>query len=190
MNTDEREDYRHIIDLLPQAGNLGEKANFDDPLEQPAICLADIETGFRYAIGYRKEAFRQFEREIVQRNLAFQPRINALETLISELTTGKRELNETSRSALIVCSGLYIVGTRIYAVNEGRDAHYLVVRYPNAQESGYFLLRPACAAPQRGSLTADERESVIAEVLHLDRTFHPQRFSGPSRSHRWSGRQR
>ncbi len=175
MSADEREDYLHVTDLIEQADNLVDRAGqFEDLLQGPAIYLADINTGFRYAVGYRKEAFRQLELEVSQRNLAFQPRINALDTLMFKLATGKRDLNEASRRALIICGGLYVVGTRIFAVNEGRNAHYLVLRYPNAERGGH-LLRPACATPN-GALTADARESLIAQVLQMDRVFYPERF--------------
>ena len=118
MNADELKDYHHIIDLFTQADSLADRAGFSEsPLKQPAIVLADMNTGFRYPISYRDEAFKQLEGEVIRRNLGFQPRINALETLLHRITAGRRELSETSRRALIVCAGLYVVGTRIYAVN-------------------------------------------------------------------------
>jgi hypothetical protein len=148
-----------------------------DNLEGPAFYLCDLVTVQLIVVATAKGVFDLAEEHKRNEGFAFQTICDCFGSLYTDITEARIKLDMDVSNLLAIAVAMYISGTQghKHVVEQGRaDMHYLVIRHWDYL-SNTWMLRPVPIAP-KPYYPPEIIESIVDEVLSIDRQNHPQRF--------------
>jgi hypothetical protein len=141
----------------------------------PTIYLCHYEAEHAVMVTVFADAVERTQAELGAFGLTFNDACNVLGTLMDEVATKVRALDEQTCNELGCAAVLYLAGTQAYRL--GREQHidqYVVIRHEDVSRAAR-VLRPA-ATHQPGPMTLRELSEFVLNVLAVDRGKHPERF--------------